>query len=461
VPAYRDFLKSEGINPSKIKSYEEFRTVTPVDKKNYLSKYPLADLCWDGDLFHNRIISVSSGSTGVPFFWPRGAEQDDEGAVMHEALLRSMGALENKSTLVVICFSMGTWIAGSFTTSSLLKLSERGHQFNIATPGIEKEETLKVIKSLASNYEQIIIAGYPPFVKDVIDEGYDYGIKWRQHKVKLLFAGEAFSEEWRDYVLKRAGSTDAIYDSANIYGSADAAMLGYETPVSIALRRIYNRRITDRRKVFNAELLPALVQYDPQYRFFEEVNGELVFSSWSGIPLVRYNIHDTGGVLTFDQGIAPVRDAFDLAAKKYSLPIEDCSLPFIYLNGRKDFTVTIYAVNIYPENIRAALLDPKMRSWVTGKFTMATKYQSDMNQYFEVNIELAKGIDADDAYEQIANRTLMSKLVRLNGEFRKLNNAIGVKAEPHIHLIEYGNEEYFANGVKHRWVKKHGKRSTV
>jgi phenylacetate-CoA ligase len=110
-------------------------------------------------------------------------------------------------------------------------------------------------------------------------------------------------------------------------------------------------------------------------------------------------------------------------------------------------------VNIYPENIKAAMVDPKMRGWVTGKFTMATRNRRDMDQYFEINIELAKGVPDENDYAGIAARTLVAKLVKLNGEYRKLHSAIGVKAEPIVHLIPFGNKEHFANGVKHRWVK--------
>ena len=129
-------------------------------------------------------------------------------------------------------------------------------------------------------------------------------------------------------------------------------------------------------------------------------------------------------------------------------------LPFVYLNGRKDFTATIYAVNIYPENIKAALLDPKMRSWVTGRFTMATKYYSDMDQYLEINIEMAKDVAVEEDYKTLAESTLLKKLNQLNAEFHKLNNAIGDRAIPKIHLMPYGDKRYFGNGVKHKWVKK-------
>jgi len=56
VPAYKDFLKQAGVNPKSVKTIADFKQLPLVDKKNYLTKYPLAELCWDGTLDHSRII---------------------------------------------------------------------------------------------------------------------------------------------------------------------------------------------------------------------------------------------------------------------------------------------------------------------------------------------------------------------------------------------------------------------
>jgi len=454
IPAYGDFLAKQHIDHAKIKTLDDFRQVPYVDKKNYLTQYPLAELCWDGNLFDNRIISVSSGSTGQPFFWPRGQVQHEEGSWIHEQMYRDIFGAGKTSTLVVVCFSMGTWIAGTFTTACTIAVADKGYRINVITPGLETEEILKVVRNLGHQYDQIILAGYPPFIKDVIDEGYRSDINWKKCKVRFLLAGEAFSEQWRDYLLHLVGSKNPYFDSINIYGTADASILGHETPVSILLRRIYDRKKKAREAMFGSDILPSLVQYYPDKRFFETIDNELVFSANVGIPLLRYNIHDTGGVFTYKELVDPVAEqyAHELAANH--IDESAWQRPFVFLNGRKDFTVTIYAVNIYPENIKAALVDPKMRSWVTGRFTMATKYHNDMDQYFEINIEVAKGLDIEDGYNDLAKATILRKLDALNGEFRKLHSTIGDKAEPEINLVPYGDKRYFANGVKHRWVKK-------
>ena len=455
VPAYKDFLIKEGVKHKKIKTFEDFTKYVPIiNKENYLRKYPLSDLSAEGNLFSNRIISVSSGSSGIPFYWPRGRREDLEGADMFGEIYDDIFQMSDKSTLLIICFSMGTWIAGSFTTIASFGYADKGRPVNIVTPGLEKGEAINAIKNLSNHYDQTVIVGYPPFVKDIIEEGKRSGIKWSRMKTRLLMAGEAFSEEWRDYVLKQINSNDPYYDSSNIYGSADAGILGNETPLSVLLRRLYNKRPKMRQDIFKTDILPSIAQFDPTKRYFEQVDNELIFTTRAGLPLVRYNIKDTGGVLSFDEAVDPIRDKLLPIAAKYDIDIEKWKRPFVYLNGRKDFSVTIYAVNIYPENIKAALIDKQVQRWVTGRFTMATQNYSDMDQYFEVNVELAKDFVSKAQHQKVLEQVILEKLLKLNTEFHKLHAAIGVKALPHIHLVEFGNQEYFAKGVKHRWVKK-------
>src|SRR4051812_47956159 len=80
VPAYNDFLKHHDINHKKIRSFDDFKRLPLVDKDNYLRKYPLEQLMWDGKKFDGDIISVSSGSSGEPYFWLRDQAQHDEAA---------------------------------------------------------------------------------------------------------------------------------------------------------------------------------------------------------------------------------------------------------------------------------------------------------------------------------------------------------------------------------------------
>src|SRR4051812_38796557 len=71
VPAYKAFLEENRVNPRKIKSFADLTQVPVVTKENYLRKYPLESLVRDGNWVKAvNSLSLSSGSTGKPFFWP-------------------------------------------------------------------------------------------------------------------------------------------------------------------------------------------------------------------------------------------------------------------------------------------------------------------------------------------------------------------------------------------------------
>jgi phenylacetate-coenzyme A ligase PaaK-like adenylate-forming protein len=145
-----------------------------------------------------------------------------------------------------------------------------------------------VLPELAPHFEQVVLLGYPPFVKDVVDTGLAAGFDWSRHTVKLVLAGEVFSEEWRDLMAERAGLGDPTRDSVSLYGTADAGVLGNETPLSVTIRRFLAARPELARELFGDSRLPTLVQYDPGSRYFESHDGTLLFSGENGIPLIRY-----------------------------------------------------------------------------------------------------------------------------------------------------------------------------
>ena len=45
--------------------------------------------------------------------------------------------------------------------------------------------------------------------------------------------------------------------------------------------------------------IPTLFQYNPAGSFIEEINEEIVLTTKNATPLVRYNIHDKGGIIKF------------------------------------------------------------------------------------------------------------------------------------------------------------------
>ena len=44
MPAYRNVLKNHGIDPAKIKTLDDFKTLPVINKKNYIYEHSLTDV---------------------------------------------------------------------------------------------------------------------------------------------------------------------------------------------------------------------------------------------------------------------------------------------------------------------------------------------------------------------------------------------------------------------------------
>ena len=456
IPAYKDWLKKHKINPKKVRTVADFSKIPPIDKDNYLRAHSLPRLCWNGKYHGLDTISVSSGSSGEPFFWSRNNNQDNETALSHELFLIDSFGIDKSSTLFIVSFSMGVWVAGTLTYNSLRNIASK-YKTTVITPGINKDEILKIIQKIGGQYDQIVLAGYPPFVKDVIDEGKTRGINWKKYRIKFLFATEPITERWRENIYRLAGCKNPYKDSLNIYGTADALILAHETPFSIMIKKLATARPELSNELFgNDDRSPTLAQYNPGFRLFEESNGELIFTAPSGIPLLRYRIGDSGGIIDFNSMVAKLKKFnIDLTKQCSKEKIRPWKLPFVYVFGRKDFTATLYGVNIYPENIQNALSNSVISKFITGKFVMITKNDKNQNQYLEINLELKNNINSlkPRITAKIRDR-IVKTLTKENGEYKKLSEVIGEKAEPVIKIYPHGYSKLFMTGIKQKWYVK-------
>ncbi|MFQ4145524.1 phenylacetate--CoA ligase family protein [Chlorogloeopsis sp. ULAP02] len=454
VPAYKNFVAEHAINPDLIQTIEDFQTLPLITKENYLLRHPLANLCRYGQLEKCDMIAVSSGSTGKPTFWPRFFTDELQIATRFEQIFYDSFAADTRRTLAVICFTLGTWVGGIFTTNCCRYLASKGYPITVITPGNNKEEILRVVQELGTAFDQVVLLGYPPFLKDVIDTGIARGLEWQRYQIKLVMAGEVFSEEWRTLVGERVGFQHPCFDCASLYGTADAGVLGNETPLSICIRRFLAAHPDAARTLFGESRLPTLVQYDPMSRFFEAKEGTLLFSGDNGIPLVRYNILDSGGIISYDTML-------QFLAKHDFDPVTELQthrgrgvrqLPFVYVFGRSNFTVSYFGANIYPENISVGLEQPEIRDWVTGKFVMQVKEDGDKNKFLSVVVELAPTQQGSEDKRQAIASSILSQLLRLNSEFA---NYVPPEYQiPQVSLTPTGDPEYFPVGVKHRYTRR-------
>ena len=454
VPAYRRFLAEQGLDPATVRAPADLARLPLMTKADYVQRYPLADLVRGGRLTGCDMIAASSGSTGKATFWPRFVSDELAIAQRFEQIFHDSFMADQRRTLAVVCFALGSWVGGLYALACCRHLAAKGYPLLAIAPGMNKPEIYRAVSELGPGFDQVVLLGYPPYLKDVIDGGPAAGIDWPSLDIRLIMAGEVFSEEWRTLVAKRLGSSDPCYDFVSLYGTADAGVLANETPLSIHIRRFLASRPDAARELFGEARLPTLAQYDPYSRLFEAREGTLLFSGDNGVPLLRYHIADHGGLIAHDEMLRFLaRHGFDplpgLAQRSWRGVRH---LPFVYVFGRANFAVSYFGANVYPENIAVGLEQPQIAAWTTGKFVVMAKEGLDRAPELYIAVELAPGVTADAAKAQAMADSILAQLLRLNSEFT--NYALAEYRRPRVELKPTGDPDWFPIGVKHRYSRR-------
>ncbi len=453
IPAYKAFLKTNGVNPDSVKTIKDFSQVPVTDKKNYIQAYELSDRCVDGSLSSSKLIATSSGTSGAPTFWPRGYKQDSEAVLSHDLIYRHLFSIHKHKTLILICFPMGVYVSGVATLIPTWLLTAGYKGVSCVSIGNNKSEALRSLKYLAPEYEQIVLVGHPFFVKEVLETAKAEGLGFLKKKVKAFFCSEGFSEDWREYVAGIAGVKDK-FALLNAYGSSEMLLMAQETPASILARKVFDAVPELRQELAKSEATPSLFQYNPLSRFIEvSEKKELLFTAESGIPLIRYNLKDSGQIISYEEmetALSEHRPDWKKEIRDAGYPL--WKLPFVTLEGRSDQTIIFYAANIYPENIKTALEHKKYFHLLTGKFTMRKINADAKEQFLEINVELAPNVKPSLVDAKMLARSIFEKLKEVNMEYADAVSHSSKDLRPRVNLWPYQHEKYFRSGLKPKFI---------
>jgi len=465
--AYPDYLKSQGLSVDGVAGMDAFRRLPVIDKRLYVDRYPLAKLAMDGSPSSAYTIEKSSGHSGGSYYWLRLAEEDAMFPQYLEHAFVQFYKMDTMPTLVLITLALGTWTSGEKMAQALRQVAASGkYPLTVMAPGTNIEEILEIVADIGALYAQTIIVGYPPFIKTVIDEGTRRGFDWPSLNVRIGLGGEGYSEPWRDHMASLIGvdpDVDLLAVSGG-YGAADIGMsIGREYAATVMVRKLCLAKPELGRDLFGVGnggggTLPNLLQYNPASCYIEEVEGELVFTVLSGIPLVRYNIHDKGGVMTFDQAMQVLGDHGcdlygELARRGYG-PEQVWKLPFFYVYGRTDGTVSIVGANVFPQNIQAVLAEARDQEIVT--FKLAVETTPSFSQRLVVSLEHnAQRLSEEQKTALSANyyRMLVDGLRRTNPDFRDAHDDNPEAADPIVRVHARGTGPFADHrGIKYRYT---------
>lgn len=460
IPAYQDFLRKHKILPRSVNNFAAFNALPPIDKSNYLRKYPLPELSAEGSLDKPLIFTSTSGSTGAPFYFHRSSDLDFKTSIIHEIFYLHSHYKTKEPVLVIVCFGMGVWIGGLITYQAFHSIQEKGYDVSIITPGINKQEIFNALKSLGIHYKNVILVGYPPFIKDILDEGPSNDVEWRKFKVRLIFAAEVFTEDFRDYVCRAANIRNPYLDTMNIYGTAELGAMAFETPLAILIRRLCAKKHNLFEAIFrNIQKTPTLCQYIPSFISFESENDDILVSGDNTIPLVRYALGDHGGTYSFTEMTAKLKDSgINLRKEARQAGIEKYwyELPFVYVYERADSSTTLYGLQVYPEPVRQALIKKPLSTYLTGKFTLETRFDNRQNQYLLIHLEVRKSRNGTipEIIKKAALNAIVEQTELRNSEYRELRRFLGKRALPHLQFWPAEDPKYFKLGIKQKWATK-------
>lgn len=447
VPAYRDFLVKTQWSPTTTDANELFKTLPVTDKKNYVLPYSTEERCLNGNfVFEGVVIDESSGSTGIPYNWVR--SQEEREIVKNLIGLYLRYCYGNEKFIILNTFSMGAWATGFNMALAAQSLGV------VKSTGPDVDKVLKTL-TFFGNKHPYILNGYPPFLKYLFDKGQRQGFKWHDYAIHTLVGGEGMTEGLRNHLLKYAKT---VYSG---YGASDLEIgIGGENPLTVMIRGMSFKDASLRKTLFGDDSrLPMLFQYNPLDHFIEIVNGEIVVTvskPWTLSPKIRYNIKDEGGMITFNQ----MKDKLKL----HNIHIEElekkCNyprwyLPFLFVFGRKDTTISIMGANIYPEDVEnIAYSDPFLAKNINS-FCLSTEDDAQGNPRPCFEFELLD-IEQKTQVEGRLKSIVSIELAKLSFDYKKAKDEYPEAVEPIIRTFGLYQGPFKENQarIKKRYVKQ-------
>ncbi|MBU4070216.1 MAG: hypothetical protein KJ646_04505 [Nanoarchaeota archaeon] len=448
VKNYKKFLKSKDFN-NKIKNFKDFNKLPFTSKENYIKACKdIKDLLIDSDLSFATTVYKSSGTTGKSFIWAHNYKEGKEGINLSRIGLENLFKISNENALFVNGFALGPWVSGmkfAFIMNSI------GPTIN---PGADYAEILGIIKTLRDKFSQIIIGGYPPFVKNLLEKGILEGINFKDYNLNFLLAGEGFSESFRDYLYTLIKSSPANAKSKiySVYGAADIGVCGInENKDTVEIRRLAEKNKKLKQKLFRnkkSKLIPMLFQYNPLNFFIEESKGEVIITTINldkMLPVIRYNIHDSGGVISYKK----IKEIF----KQQNIDIKvKLKLPFLYIDGRTGGVISINSAKVYPETISKALYqDKSLANLITGKFKLKKQQTSKQQTMFIIEIELKENIKPNIQLKNDFEKLIKKELCETNVEYKDMITHYSKHALPNVNLIEFKKSDSKMI-IKHKYI---------
>src|SRR5206468_1741055 len=170
-------------------------------------------------------------------------------------------------------------------------------------------------------------------------------------------------------------------------------------------------------------------------------------------PRIRYNVGDEGGTLDFDRALATCRV---LGLDPSAADPAPFRLPFLFVHGRSDQTLSYMGANLYPEDVAAGIGDHPLADTLGG-FCMELAEVDDGDVRPVIHVEARPGAGVAPA-DLVA--CIRARLVASSADYRAALAEAPAAGDLRVCLSEPGAGPFAANAgrIKQRLVLTEGVR---
>jgi phenylacetate-CoA ligase len=326
VSAYRTLLLECGIDPDSVNNWEDFQKLPTTGKHNTFQRFSLEQLCLPGTLDQLAGVLTSSGQSGNFAFGLTTRKQAKSANFMIDLGLEATFEVDRYKTLLLNALPMGV----GFTSNAV----------TVAETSVREDMVLALADKFGPYFEQIVLVTDPVFLKLLCDTSRDRGFDWKRFRVHAVIGEETIGENFRSYVGHVLGTDPDDYHGPILGASMGAGELGlnlfFETPQTIALRRLLCKEASLRQQFFGVELtaeqVPMLFTYSTAQICVECLPDEKAPTGYgqltitplakdAPLPLLRYQTGDLIRIYPPDALVQMLVNAAQPHLRRWNMPV--------------------------------------------------------------------------------------------------------------------------------------------
>jgi phenylacetate-CoA ligase len=439
TPAYKDYMSKQTYRGPRITARQaSLGDVPEIDKASYIKQYYLTEKLTDGVLPKKGVmLDESSGSSGKPTSWARGAKERRFTRRIIQVAFTHL--ISDQNVIVINTFAMGAWSTGFNTSLSLLEISR------VKSTGPDLTKAIDTMLELGTKFDYVI-TGYPPFLKQIAD---DPRIDLRKYHVSVIYGGEGISEPMRRSLL-------TVFTSViGSYGASDLEInIAHETDFTIALRQALIEDETLRTALLKQHrgIIPMIFQYNPyDYLFETNAQGELLVTICRRenlSPRIRYNIHDLG----HPEDFYAFKKQLQRLGRQDLVKLVEFDFGVLFYYGRSDLSVDYYGGVVGPEEIRQIINADENYKAKVANFRLISYEDQSHQKHLLFALELAQDMQMTASDKQQLLDVIIDQLFILNLDFKAGYEMANHKPELRLYAPGEGIFDVSHQKVKNDYV---------